>query len=74
MPELLNPRFSVLQWYPTALIGCKCQTEATAILIITGVGNVVLCGVCNHGYVIEGMTPDGKLSVKRIPHPSELVM
>lgn len=73
--ELLGQRFSVLQWYPTALIACRCQGEGKmAILIITGIQNVVLCQHCRNGYVIEGITPHGTLSVKRIPPPTETLM
>lgn len=52
---------SVILWYPTSLVNCKCDPKATTIIVCTGFNNFSKCGKCGRMYCNEKveMTPEG---------------
>lgn len=70
---------NLLMWWPSAILRCNCTaaTEPTrmCLVVLTGVGNAVKCGNCDHLYIIRGVQPDGSLHVDMAtPTPTKDVM
>lgn len=64
----------VLMWYPTAIIQCLCAEGELTLLIVTGIGNTVVCGKCSKLYTAIGILPDQKLDIRvTTPTPTGLV-
>lgn len=69
---ILNRPYEPLSWYPTALVKCNCRLPQLVILIITGMQNLVCCPMCNNGYLITGVLPDGQLNIRVVkPQPMD---
>lgn len=41
---------SVVLWYPTSIINCRCDPEAVTLIVVTGFGNASECGKCHKLY------------------------
>ena len=52
---LVGQTSQVLIWYPTALVGCKCQEGQMALVVITQFNNPTLCPKCGKGYAISSV-------------------
>lgn len=74
---ILGQPVSLLMWYPTAVLNCKCLAEKgiVSIIITTGLNNPAKCGQCGKLYKINSVKPDGSLDIGfAIPLPPGQVM
>lgn len=44
------PPSSVVMWYPTSIIHCRCAPGRVSLLVVTGFGNHSQCGNCKKLY------------------------
>lgn len=49
----------VLTWYPTALMGCKCQGNNMELVIVTGFGKPSQCPKCGKLFIINRVSEQG---------------
>lgn len=65
IPTVGQP-FSVLTWYPTTIIACKCQVGKMVLVITTGMNNPSKCDHCGRMYMATGVSANAEILVQMV--------
>lgn len=59
----------VLQWWPTALIECRCKPGQQVLIVLAGVGNWTRCPLCGKLHAISAESKLGAIDVHTVVGP-----
>lgn len=48
---IIGEPYTVVSWWPTTIMNCRCQKNRVQLVIITGFGNAAACGGCGKLYL-----------------------
>lgn len=54
-PDLIGQAAKTILWYPTIIVKCNCKPTGVTLVVITGFGNMSICGHCMKGFRVMGL-------------------